>query len=518
MNVAAQIALATRQFPDRTAFSDARGVVSFAEFERRSEAVAAHLVDRGLVAGDRVAAFLPNCTEQMILLYAAVRAGGVFVPLNYRFADGDLRFALEDSGALFLAVQTRDLERLLPVVSGTPVRHLLLCGAEPPPPVGGEGGMEMRPIDEIHRSGPSRKVPVAARRDDMDALLMYTSGTTGRPKGVRQTHRNNTASVDMTAAAWQLTAQDRLLQPLPLFHVGGLQCTTLPVLVTGGETRLLARWDPDAWLRELDTFRPTLSGLVTTMLIDVVARLAAQDAPVRGSTLRFCVFGGSATPSHVPQRFEELLQVPLIELYGQTETTGLIATYDVGEGRVAGSMGRVRREVAQAVVIAADGGELPLEPGALGEIAFAGDTVTPGYWRREEETAGRRYGRFLRTGDVVQVGDGGYVRYIDRSDNMIVTGGENVYPAQIESVIARHPQVAEVAVVGTPHERLVQQVTAVVVPSDPALTAEEILAWVAASAEIAPYMRPRRVEIRESLPRTGSGKIHRAQLRESLTN
>lgn len=510
MNMAAQIAQAVRRFSERTALSEPNNAITFLELERRSEAVAAHLVDSGLRLGDRVAAFLPNSVDSVVLLYAVLRAGGVFAPLNYRFSDRDLQFVLEDSGSTFLAAQAGDLGRLMPLLSATSVRRLLVRAGELSPQ---PSGLTIRHIDDIYQAGPIRRIPVAARRDQDDALLMYTSGTTGRPKGVRQTHRNNTASVEMVAAAWQLEAKDRLLQALPLFHVGGLQCTTLPALTVGAQTHFLARWDPDVWLQAMDALQPTFSGLVSTMLIDVVGRVEAKGRQAGRSSLRFCVFGGSATPSHIADRFEKLFHVPLVELYGQTETTGLITTYDTGERRVPGSMGRVRTEVADAIVLTAEGQEMPLQPGAEGEIAFAGETVTPGYWRREEETEHRRHGRFLRTGDVVRVEDGGYLRYIDRFDNMIVTGGENVYPAPIEAVIARHQKVAQVAVIGTPHQRLVHQVTAIVVPSDPSLTAEEILSFVGGSAEIAPYMRPRRVEMVDDLPKTGSGKVDRARLR-----
>ncbi len=515
MNMAAQLAQATRRFSNSTALSEPDQAITFAELERRSEAVAAHLVESGLRPGDRVAAFLPNSIDSVVLLYAVLRTGGVFAPLNYRFSDRDLQFVLEDSGSTFLAAQAGDLGRLMPLVPNTSVRQLVVRSGEAPAQ---SGGVEIRRLDDIYRAGPSRRMPVAARRDEDDALLMYTSGTTGRPKGVRQTHRNNTASVEMVVAAWQLEAKDRLLQALPLFHVGGLQCTTLPALVVGAQTHFLARWDADAWLQAMETLQPTFSGLVTTMLIDVVGRVEAKGREASRSSLRFCVFGGSATPSHIADRFEKLLEVPLVELYGQTETTGLITTYDTGEARVPGSMGRVRTEVADAIVLTAEGEEMAFVPGAEGEIAFAGETVTPGYWRRQEETERRRHGRFLRTGDVVRVDNQGYVRYIDRVDNMIVTGGENVYPAPIEAVIARHPKVAQVAVIGTPHERLVHQVTAIVVPSDPTLTADEILSFAAGSAEIAPYMRPRRVEMVEDLPKTGSGKVDRARLRLDFAN
>ena len=510
MNMVAHIDRAASQFPDRIALSDPARSLSYAQLQQRGASIAAWLQDRGLRPGDRVAVYGPNHADYMVLLYAVLRAGGVFVPLNYRFADQDLAFVLNDSESRFLAVEGGDWERLAPVLSGTAVEHVLVRGGRLAP---GDRrlptAVDLESLLDTPGSPEGSPVP---RRDGDDALLMYTSGTTGRPKGVRQTHRNNTAAMDMVVEAWRLTARDRLLQALPLFHVGGLQCTTLPALAVGAETHFLPRWDGAAWLQALEAVRPTFSGLVTTMLIDVLTQAERGERLLRPSTLRFVVFGGSATPTHIPQRFEEALRVPLVELYGQTETSGLIATYEAGERRVAGSLGRVRAAVADAVLLDPSGRVMPLREGSTGEIAFAGDIVTPGYWRAPAETESRRVGDYLRTGDIMRVGQDGWLYYVDRADNMIVSGGENIYPAEVEEVLARHADVEAVAVVGTPHPRLVQQVTAIVVPRSPALTDAALTAFLDEDGQLAPYKRPRRFEFVAALPKTGSGKVDRGQL------
>lgn len=512
MNLAAHFQGAVRQFPDRPALSDASGTLTYQEWDQKAQAVAGFLHEIGVAPGARVAAFLPNSVEYLVVLYGVLWAGGVLVPLNYRFGDGDLTFALQDSGSRVLVIEARDLMRIAPLLADTPVRQVLVRGEAAAAPA--PRRVRTSALADVLAAAPAAP-PLADRRDGDDCLLMYTSGTTGRPKGVRQTHRNNTAAVDMVSHAWQLSCRDRLLGALPLFHVGGLQCTTLPALAVGAHTQLLARWDAREWIAALDGFQPTFSALVTTMLIDTSRHLAQGAAFSKPVSLRFVVFGGSATPVEVPDRLAEQLGTPIIELYGQTETTGLITTYDADEPRVRGSMGRIRTEVAEGAVLSLEGTVSPFQAGTTGELVLAGDIVTPGYWGAPEETAARHAGRFLRTGDVVQVGQDGYLTYLDRSDNMIVTGGENVYPSEVEAALLRHPAVVEAAVVATPHDRLVEQVTAVLVTDGPTpLTLDELRAFLRANTSLAAFKHPRRLELTDELPKTGSGKVDRAALKQ----
>ena len=512
MNLAAHFQGAVRQFPDRPALSDESGTLTYQEWDQKAQAVAAFLIESGVAPGDRVAAFLPNSADYLVLLYGVLWAGGVLVPLNYRFGDQELTFTLVDSHSRVLVIEARDLTRIEPLLAATPVRQVLVRGGAAGAPSAGR--FSAAALVDVFAAAPAAP-RLAHRRDEDDCLLMYTSGTTGRPKGVRQTHRNNTAAVDMVSHAWQLSCRDRLLGALPLFHVGGLQCTTLPALAVGAHTRLLARWDAREWIAALGVFRPTFSALVTTMLIDTSRHLEQGARFSKPVSLRFVVFGGSATPVEVPDRLEERLGAPIIELYGQTETTGLITTYDAGEPRVRGSMGRIRTEVAEGAVLSPDGVAQPIQPGITGELAVAGDIVTPGYWGAPAEAAARHSGRFLRTGDIVRVEPDAYLTYLDRSDNMIVTGGENVYPSEVEAALLRHPAVVEAAVVGTPHDRLVEQVTAVLVTEGATpVTLEELRAFLLANTSLSALKHPRRLELTDELPKTGSGKVDRTALKQ----
>jgi long-chain acyl-CoA synthetase len=356
---------------------------------------------------------------------------------------------------------------------------------------------------------------VVPRLDHDDALLMYTSGSTGVPKGVRQTHRNVVAQVEGVVDFYDVTADDHVLNCMPMFHVGGLQLATLPLLLRGGQITLMPRWDVVAWLDLVQRLRPTIGGLISTMMIDVGNRTARD--PVVLDSFRICMFGGSRTPTAAIERLEAGTGIRGTEIYGQTEQNGLVVTYRPGDPRRPDSMGVPLEQIVATRLVSVDGGQ-DLEPGdpGVGELWVHGDAVTPGYWHLEtpEKWATDEDGRrWFRTGDLMSRDADGYLYYVDRIDDMIVSGGENVFPQMVEEHLAGHPDLAEVAVIGTAHERWVEQVTAVVVPNRPGVTADDLHRWCAEHPDLRGMHRPRRIEIVEALPRTGSGKLNRPELR-----
>lgn len=249
-------------------------------------------------------------------------------------------------------------------------------------------------------------------------------------------------------------------------------------------------------------------------LVDVANYLKAHPEEIEPlSSYRFIVFGGSPTPTETTSFLERKLGTPLIELYGQTETTGLCITYRTGEKTRPGFMGRAMEQVIQAKVIT-PGGEHVILPGMdeTGILYVKGDTVTPGYWKREDLNEKRLKDGWLQTGDLVQWDKNRYFRYVDRLDDMIISGGENVYPKEVENVLSQHPKVLEVAVIGTHHPRWIQQVTAVIVPGEEGVTAEEIQCFC--HDRLPGYKCPKRIELLEVLPRTGSGKVDKRRLKE----
>ncbi|MEN3300803.1 class I adenylate-forming enzyme family protein [Pseudonocardia sp.] len=458
---------------------------------------AAHLRAVGVAPGDRIGFFLPNTLDYLPALLGVWQAGGVGVPLNHLFPDGPLRHAILDSGATRVLALPGDVARLESVLDGVGSGVEILT-------TGPGGGFEQA----IAAHDPRHDVVPRLDRDD--ALLMYTSGSTGVPKGVRQTHRNITAQVDGVVDLYEITAADHVLNCMPLFHVGGLQLASLPVLLRGGQITFMPRWDPLRWLDLAKRLRPTYGGLISTMMIDVGNLTVGS--PVVLDSFRVCMFGGSRTPTAAIERLAAGTGIEGVEIYGQTEQSGLVVSYAVGDPRRPDSMGKPLEQVVRSRLVPPDGGD-DLEPGSteVGELWVQGDAVTPGYWHLDVPE--KWVDGWFRTGDLMSRDADGYLYYVDRIDDMIVSGGENIFPQMVEEHLADHPDLAEVAVIGTPHDRWVEQVTAVVVPTREGLTPDEVAEWCATNPNLRGMHRPRRIEVVDALPRTGSGKLNRPELR-----
>ncbi len=498
MNIATLLRRAAADYAGQVALRLDDSELRYAHMADTAARFAAYLRAEGLEPGDRVAFFLPNALEYLPGLLGVWQAGGVAVPLNYLFPDAALRHAVLDSGATHVVTQLHDADRLERLVAGEKIA-LLTTG-----PDGSYSRMLAR-----HEPSPH----VEPRLDVDDALLMYTSGSTGVPKGVRQTHRNTMAEVEAVIDVYELTAADHALVPMPLFHVGGLQLATLPVLLRGGQVTFMAKWDALTWIALAQRLRPTYGGLISTMLIDVGNRTV--DAPVLLDSFRVLMFGGSRTPSTPIDRLTAGIGVEPVEIYGQTEQSGLAVTYPAGAPRRAGSTGVPLDQIVRTRLVPPEGGP-DIAPGddGVGELWVRGDAVTPGYWNRPDANEEKWSDGWFRTGDLVSRDADGYLHYVDRIDDMIVTGGENVFPQMVEEHLAGCPLLAEVAVIGTAHERWVQQVTAVVVPERDGVTADDVAAWCATNPDLGGIHRPRRIEIVGALPRTGSGKLNRPELRK----
>jgi long-chain acyl-CoA synthetase len=470
--------------------------IGYGHFTEIGGRFAAYLHAEGMAPGDRVGFFLPNTLEYLTGLLGVWQAGGVGVPLNYMFPEAALRFAITDSGVAHLVVLPGDVARLESLLAGAPVR-LLTTGA------GGGFAEAVAAHEPVHT--------VVPRLDRDDALIMYTSGSTGVPKGVRQTHRNITAQVDGVVDLYEITSADHVLNCMPLFHVGGLQLASLPVLLRGGQITFMARWDPLVWIDLARRLRPTYGGLIATMMIDVGNRTVG--APVVLDSFRICMFGGSRTPTASIDRLAAGTGIEGVEIYGQTEQSGLVVSYAAGDTRRPDSMGRPLEQVVRTRLVSPTTATDVKEDGEVGELWVQGDAVTPGYWNLPELIEEKWSDGWFRTGDLMSRDADGYLYYVDRIDDMIISGGENIFPQMVEEHLADCPDLAEVAVIGTPHERWVEQVTAVVVPSREGVTVEEIAAYCATDPNLRGMHRPRRIEIVDALPRTGSGKLNRPELR-----
>jgi long-chain acyl-CoA synthetase len=502
MNVLTSLERIARRRLDDPAVRKGDRALSYRQLLDLSARFAGHLARQGLRTGERVGIYLHNELEWLPALLGIWKAGGVAVPFNYLFPPAALRHAAVDSGSRWILVLASDVDRVATALEGTEVAGALIS-------VGSSPGAVCSFDDAVAGEPVLRTVP---RLDGEDALLMYTSGSTGQPKGVRQTHRNTLAQCEAVIDAWHFEPEDHALVCTPLFHVGGLQLMSLPMLLVGASLTL-RRWQATEWLDDVQRLRPSYVALVPAMMIDIVNLLRDRETVL--DSIRVCAVGGSAMPEARLKQFTALTGVVPVNIYGQTEQSGLSVTEPIDEDRRPGSLGKPLEQVVRWQLVPAGSTEpVPPRSGEVGELWVRGDAVTPGYWRLPGiNEAKLTADGWLRTGDLVREETDGYLYYLERTDDMIISGGENVYPQMVEGHLLECPLIAEVTVIGTAHERLIEQVTAIVVPVHAGVTAEDIAQFCQSRPDLRGLQRPRRIEIVEEIPRTATNKIDRPTLR-----
>jgi long-chain acyl-CoA synthetase len=461
-------------------------VLSYSELRDAAGRMTSLLSSFGIEPGDRVAVMLPNVPAFPIVFYGALGAGAVVVPMNPLLKSREVAYYLEDSGAKVLFAWH--------AAAGEAAK-----GAT-------ETGARVVEVDEPHLAsllaGLAPAAPHAGQSGDDDAVILYTSGTTGRPKGAELTHSNLTGNAGLTAATLLNAGPDDVVMGcLPLFHVFGLTCGLNATIAGGGTLTLLPRFDPAKALEIIGRDKVTIFEGVPTMYAAMLHHPARTEADV--SSLRTCISGGSAMPVEIMRGFEQTFGCEILEGYGLSETSPVASFNHPGRVRKPGSIGSPVEGVEMRVVDA-DGHELPV--GEPGEIAIRGPNVMKGYWGKPEATAEViRDGWFL-TGDLATVDDDGYYHIVGRKKDLIIRGGYNVYPREIEEVLHEHPAVAEVAVIGIPHVELGEDVgAAVVLKPGASATPEELRAF--AKDRVAAYKYPRHVWLVPELPKGPTGKI-----------
>jgi long-chain acyl-CoA synthetase len=489
-NLASNLTEASEMYPERQAVRLGGSALTYAELDERSARVAGLLADLGVRAGDRVGIMLPNVLEFPVIYYGALRAGAVVVPMNPLLKAREVDYYIGDSGtsAIFAwrdvvgeASDGAGQARLVPVVPGE-----------------FDGMLDARSPDN----------GVARREDDDTAVILYTSGTTGRPKGAELTHANLARNAAVTASTLiLLEPEDIVMGCLPLFHSFGQTCGLNASVGSGSSLTLIPRFDPGEALATIERDRVTVFEGVPTMYI---ALLNHQDRDTFDtSSLRVCVSGGAALPVEVLRGFEAAFGCVILEGYGLSETSPVASFNHPERERKPGSIGTPVEGVEMRVVDA-EGKDVPA--GEVGEIAVRGHNVMKGYWRRPDATEEAIPDGWFRTGDLARQDEEGCFFIVDRKKDLIIRGGYNVYPREVEEVLYEHPAVAEAAVIGIPHPTHGEEVGAAVVLKDGAeATPGELRAFV--KDRIAAYKYPRHVWVETELPKTTTGKILRREVR-----
>jgi long-chain acyl-CoA synthetase len=496
LNLASILRSSARERPDHPALLLNERQLTHAELDRAARGVAGSLREGGLAPGDRVALMVPNVPEFTIAYFAILYAGAVVVPLNVLLSAPEVAYHIEDSGAkrlvahpLFADAAGRGAQQ-----AGVPVSFSEGDGSED------LAALQAGPaVDRLHPTGA-----------DDTAVILYTSGTTGKPKGAELTHSNLFVNCAVVVPKLLPLAQDDVaLATLPLFHSFGQTCIQNASIAAGGTFSLLPRFTPAEAFEIIERDRVTLFAGVPTMYFAMLHHEGGRAHDL--SSLRYCMSGGAPMPVEVMRAFETRYGVEILEGYGLSETSPVASFNMFDRPRKPGSVGYPVWGVEMAILDAAD---QPVPDGERGEICIRGHNVMKGYWQRPHATAETMRGGWFHSGDVgIRDGDGCF-HIVDRVKDMILRGGYNVYPREVEEVLYGHPAVIEAAVVGVPHESHGEEVVAVVVLREKeAVGAEELSAWC--RERLAAYKYPRRIVFRDALPKGPTGKILKRELRDA---
>ncbi|EHR51238.1 acyl-CoA synthetase (AMP-forming)/AMP-acid ligase II [Saccharomonospora marina XMU15] len=510
MTMGDQLARHARTIGDRVAFRFEDESRTYAQLDERVSRLAGALLERGVRSGDRVAVLGLNSLEVIETFFACARLGAICVPVNFRLVADEIGYVLADSGSRACVVGAQLAEQLAKARNqlDTETACLVYGGDSQAVALAGPGAEDYeRALAEV--SPEFEEVPVDEHEP---AFIMYTSGTTGRPKGAVLTHFNLLLHAFSNMATLGVTNDDRVwLAAAPLFHIAGLS-GMLPNLLLGGRTVLLpsGQFDPAATLDVMERERVSSCFLVPAQwqAICAVPDIAERDL----SSLRKISWGAApASTTLLRTMIDTFPQAEVTTAFGQTECSP-VTTVLRGEDSIR-KIGSVGTPMLNVEVRLVDDDMNDVAQGEVGEIVYRGPMVMKEYWNKPVETAEAFRGGWFHSGDLVRQDEDGYYYVVDRKKDMIISGGENIYCAEVENVLAAHPKIGEVALIGMPDERWGETPLAVIAPrrSDDPPTPADLDAWCA--DRLARYKRPRRVAIVPALPRNPSGKVLKTQLR-----
>lgn len=523
-----------QRFADRPAYSNQGVTLRYRDVDRLSSHFSAFLQSRGLAKGDRVAIMMPNILQYPVVLFGILRAGLVVVNVNPLYTPRELEHQLKDSGASAIVILENFACTLQGVLDKTPIKTVVTTQLGDLFPMGKRLLVNFAvkwirqlvpawrisgaiPLLKALQTGARQSLSAARLQQDDLAFLQYTGGTTGVAKGAMLSHGNIVANLQQ-ASAWLRSVskpgEETVIAALPLYHIFSLTVNGLTFMKAGGHNILITNpRDLPAFVKELRRVRFTAITGVNTLFNGLLHTPGFEQLDF--SSLKLSLAGGAAVQQAVAEHWRQITGTPLIEGYGLTEASPGVTFNPLNLQEYNGSIG-LPIPSTELSIRAEDGQELGLGESAVGELYIRGPQVMCGYWNQPEETARvMTPDGFLRTGDIGYMDTRGYVRLVDRKKDMILVSGFNVYPSEIEDVVMRHPGILEAVAIGVPDEKSGEAVKLFVVPKDPTLTAEALLAYC--RENLTSYKIPRRLEFRDELPKSSVGKILRRMLREEET-
>ncbi|MDY6816398.1 MAG: o-succinylbenzoate--CoA ligase [Pseudomonadota bacterium] len=477
--------------------------VTYGELDRRVNLAADMLARKGVTKGSRVCLLMLNSTAFLETFFACAKLGAIAVPLNFRLNSKELEFIINDAEASVIVYHARFLPLLEPIRDKTTLQHAITVDGEGMQ--GAEGDPDYR---ESLAAADATDRNVLVGQDD-PLMMMYTSGTTGKPKGAVLTHASPTwVAINTQMSPLALNTSDTTLTVAPLFHIGGLAIHTLPTLYCGGRIVLQAQFEPGVLLDTLEKERVTTLFLLPAMWLMVSQQPNIDNYDL--SSLRVLLSGGAPCPITVIEFFQKR-GFRFLEGFGMTETCASACFLDNDNAvRKNGSVGKPLIHVQMRIV---DENDNDVAPGETGELVLRGPSMFREYWNRPDATAEEWRNGWFHSGDLARQDNEGFYYIVDRKKDMLISGGENVYPTEVEQVLYRHPKIRDVAVIGVPDEKWGEVPMALVVPEEgdePAL--EEIQSYC--SEHLARFKVPRHLTVLEELPRTATGKVLKRELRK----
>jgi long-chain acyl-CoA synthetase len=489
-NLASILTESAKRDSDAVALKLDDAEVSFGLLDDGSARVAALLKDKGVEPGDRVGIMLPNVPYFAIVYYGVLRAGGIVVPMNVLLKGREVKFYLSDPEAKVLFAWHDFAEAAEKGADEAGAECILV-----------EPGEFEKLLADVEPD-----TDVADRDDDDTAVILYTSGTTGTPKGAELTHSNLKRNVEVASGLWDYTGDDVILGALPLFHSFGQTCSLNCAVNAGATLTLLPRFDAAKALEILERDKVTVFLGVPTMYAAMLN--CDEREKYDTSELRMCGSGGAAMPVEVMRGFEKAFDCKVLEGYGLSETSPVASFNHPDKERKPGSIG-TPIEGVEMKVVDEDGKEV--DQGEVGEIVIKGHNVMKGYWNKPDATKESIKDGWFHTGDMAQVDEDGYFFIVDRKKDMIIRGGYNVYPREIEEVLYEHPAVREAAVLGVPHDELGEEVgAAVALKEGEEVSEDELREHV--KEQVAGYKYPRKIWFVDELPKGPTGKILKREI------